>query len=156
MQGNEQFELQRSPDVKNFTALGTMRATANLDYYNMYDRNMAKGLNYYRLKITDASGNIAYSKVVTLLNSDADAEIVYLAPSVTTGKTSAYIQSNVSGKAGIRVFDMVGKLIYDMSFVLEQGENHVDFDFSGLASGTYTMHIVLDSGLSSPIRFIKQ
>ena len=43
-------------------------------------QNHCVGLNYYRVKIVDADGQVSYSKIIGLLNRQTGFEVVGIAP----------------------------------------------------------------------------
>jgi len=60
------YEVQRSADGINFnTIIGTVKGN-NSSQYIYYDNFPVKA-NYYRLKLTDASGNFSYSDIAVLI-----------------------------------------------------------------------------------------
>lgn len=59
------YEIERSTDAINFTAVGTLRGIGNSTYapYEFIDPNMAAGQYYYRIKATSQHGVVAYSSI---------------------------------------------------------------------------------------------
>ncbi len=66
---NDYFVIQRSADGNNFESLkeipGAGNSTSRVDY-SFIDTNPFEGINYYRLKQVDFSGNYRYSEIITL------------------------------------------------------------------------------------------
>ena len=60
------YEIQRSADGVNFnTIIGTVKGNGSAQY--IYYDNFPVKANYYRLKLTDASGSFSYSDIVLLV-----------------------------------------------------------------------------------------
>jgi hypothetical protein len=51
-----------------------------LQPFNYTDATPAAGVNYYRIKLTDASGQFTYSSIIAILNKEAGFDIVSLMP----------------------------------------------------------------------------
>lgn len=66
-----QYEVQRSKNGRDFTTVGTVKAT-NLGQYNFTDNQPPAGNQYYRLKIVDDSSQFIYSRVISLGHNDDD------------------------------------------------------------------------------------
>jgi hypothetical protein len=63
---SDHFDLQRSIDHTSWTNLGTVSAAFNsaaLQNYTFTDSLPESGINYYRLKMVDADGTFAFSKI---------------------------------------------------------------------------------------------
>ena len=68
-QNSSHFEVERAADGNKFISIGTVNATGNSNAINSYsftDQLPLKGNNFYRLKLIDADGSFAYSKIVSL------------------------------------------------------------------------------------------
>lgn len=103
------FEVEKSGNAQAFTSLGKLKADAVTTKYHYTDA-MTIAKTFYRLKMTDLTGKITYSKIIEL-NSSAQANGVTLYPTVMTG-TSLYLQSSGTLKqASVIITDAMGKLI---------------------------------------------
>ena len=60
------YELQRSSDGQNFSAIAQIKATGNSNYSYSDNIVSATSLYYYRLKSVDNDGNFKYSPVVKI------------------------------------------------------------------------------------------
>lgn len=60
------FEVQRSADAKGFETLGAVGAKNIKDshLYTFDDTKPKQGINYYKIKVTEFSGNVFYSKII--------------------------------------------------------------------------------------------
>jgi Secretion system C-terminal sorting domain len=93
---NRSFELERSTDGTNFTALTTINGsgtTSSSTQYEHTDVLAVKGNNYYRLKITDANGRhnysdirvakIDYGKLISVFNNPVKGDLIIDASAAT-------------------------------------------------------------------------
>jgi hypothetical protein len=71
--GNEEnsayFQVERSSDGRHFIPIATIKASGNsasvIDY-NYTDHAPLSGLCYYRLKMVDMDGSVAYSSIIAV------------------------------------------------------------------------------------------
>ena len=151
--------LQRSADSRNFADLYSITADALRcnQPFDYTDTAPLKGMNYYRLKVTDADGKISYSSVVALLNAVKGFEIISIAPNpVVTGNFKLNVASAVSGKMDIIIFDMQGRLVKSQSLSLLAGFNSLPVNVGNVAAGTYAIRASMNDAPAKIIRFVKQ
>jgi hypothetical protein len=125
--------------------------------FNYKDVNFIKGLNYYRLKIQNTDGEKKYSTVVALLNNSNSFEIVHsgLNP-VNNDVFSVEVAAAKSLKLNCRIFDMSGRTLKISTTTLSAGNNRLNSDVSGLASGMYCMSLQTNDGVLRTIKFVKR
>jgi len=102
------FIVERTSNFMNYTTVDTVYAENNADFtetYNTMDLNPVMGMNYYRLRIVDATGQTSYSPVVAVRYTNAKAPLMYPNPASSVVKI-------VPGTDGIRevtIYDIMGK-----------------------------------------------
>lgn len=111
--GFSHFEVQGSPDGKQFSPLGTVSAgvaAAEQVSYRFTDRRRPAGLQYYRLKIADLDGSYAYSPLVSLDYGNNRAVSAYPNPvhAALTLKSGQAVET-------VEVFDGQGVLLDSIS-----------------------------------------
>jgi hypothetical protein len=79
------FEIEKSTDSKEFTALATVFAKQQV-HYNFTD-TQPEGINYYRLKMVDNDGSYRYSAVISVKNN-ADSPYLLLQNPVQNRSTT--------------------------------------------------------------------
>ncbi|MBX9851226.1 MAG: T9SS type A sorting domain-containing protein [Cytophagaceae bacterium] len=130
---NDHFEIQRSTDGKNFTAIGTVAAkgtSLQTSNYQYTDKSPGKGPLYYRIQQTDVNGESTLSDVATAFVEDPFI-------SITPNPSEDNFKINYKGAEGatIIVTDVLGKEIYS-------GTAGSDFTFGdNFLSGTYFVKI---------------
>ena len=151
--------LERSAGSGNFTGVITITADAVRcnQPFDYTDTDPLKGMNYYRLKLTDAEGKISYSSTVALLNATKGFNIVSIAPNpVVTDNFKLNIASAQAGKMDIAVFDTQGRLVNTQTISVIAGFNSLPVHVNGLSSGSYTIRGSMADEQQIIIRFIKQ
>ncbi|OQP47144.1 hypothetical protein A4H97_06445 [Niastella yeongjuensis] len=137
-----EFVIERSSDGIHYEAIGSVPAngnTSSVTKYQFTDKQMATGVNYYRLKTVDIDAKGAYSSVRTLNNSDNDFTISLLPNPATKGMV--YVNTSVNCNR-IEIRDAIGRLI---KTVHVKGTN-IPVDIQQLHKGMYFITVVTDSG----------
>jgi hypothetical protein len=131
------YELQRADDGINFTTLFIENAknTSGYNYYNYRDVHPINGLNYYRLKQTDADNKTTFSKVVAININKSSINSVQVYPNPIHDHLTLNIHSNTSEKAIIVVTDMLGKVELIQEINLAQGNQIASFNATKLSKG---------------------
>lgn len=104
------FEIERSPDEKNWTKIGIVSATGgNVNNYLFTDTTPFAGINSYRLKIVDADGKYNYSIIRQLIINSNWKLTMYPNP-VTSGLM--LLKSNMQ-VTGVRIMDIRGNILFN-------------------------------------------
>lgn len=151
--------LERSADSRNFNGLSTITADAVRcnQPFNHTDTDPLKGMNYYRLKVTDAAGKISYSGIVALLNAIKGFDIVSMTPNpVITGSFKLNVASTQSSKMQLMVFDIQGRMLNRQTVSVIAGYNSIPVNVDNLASGIYSIQCSIGEDKSETLRFVKQ
>lgn len=151
--------LERSADGRNFAAINTVTADAARcqQPFGYTAASPLKGMNYYRLKITDGDGHITYSTTVALLNAAKGFDIVSIAPNpVVTDDCKLHVASARAGNMDIAIFDMQGRLVKRQSIPLIAGFNSLPVNVANLSPGTYSIRANVAGDPPEMIRFVKQ
>jgi len=151
--------LERSADSRNFTGINSITADAVRcnQPFDYTDIDPLKGMNYYRLKMTDTDGKISYSSIVALLNAVKGFDIVGITPNpVVDDNLKLNVTSAQAGKIDIAIYDMQGRLVNRQSISLIAGFNNLPIYVSNLSPGTYTIQGIVADERSKIIRFVKQ
>ena len=154
---NENVVLQRSTDGVNFSPIyASLLTAANsgnpLDYT---DLSPAGTKDYYRLKITEASGRVSYSNIVVLLNGTKGTEIS-VAPTVNNGTFNLNASSVKAGTMIVMIMDMSGQIVSKQIVTIVAGFNNIGMNVSNLAAGTYRIIGTNEDGKTNVTTFIKK
>lgn len=157
---NKGFELERSADGRTFSAIGFINSkaergnSASTLSYSFTDEKPLAGTNYYRLKQVDNDGKFSYSSVVVLKGEKAfNISAVYPNPA----KENIYvaINSTKAGKANIAITDLSGKTVKQIPVNLVDGDNNIQVNLNGLASGSYSIRLIMNDEVRTT-QFVKQ
>lgn len=151
------FEVERSTDGRNFTAIGTIKAKGNSQTdqaYTYNDQPPAGAVFYYRLKMVDIDNRFEYSAVrkITLSN-------LGLSFSVSPNPVSQAFTLQVNGRAvaqlGLSLTDQVGRVIRRYDAVKKSPDLTQRFSVEGLPAGVYFLNIS-GEGINHTERLLKQ
>lgn len=141
---NKGFELQRSINGKDFTAItfvnskSTSGAGAN---YTYTDEKPLSGTNYYRLRQVDNDGKATFSAIVVLKSAQIKADISRVYPNPVQDKLNIVLNIVGNEKVTISITDLVGKTIATKSIDAVNGDNNISFNTTQLAKGTYLIKV---------------
>ena len=154
------YEVERSADTSNFTAVGTASVKKNADSantnvaYQFTDAQPLGGKNYYRVKQRDAKGNYVYSKVVMInnisfkLNPNPAREVVHL-------QFDQAVQAEDHLGKEIIIRNTAGAVNQTIQLPSANGLNRVDINVASLKPGLYILSITAD-GKAISRTFLKQ
>ena len=149
------YELQRSSDGQNFSAIAQIRATGNSNY--SYSDNIISAtslLYYYRLKSVDKDGNFKYSPVVRI-RIQANGKFASVNPNPFKQKLLVTIESSTQDKATLIIRDISGRQLYKQNKNVAAGTNVVEINEAGkLSKGTYLLTIIESQQMQS-IKVVK-
>lgn len=134
----DNYTVEFSIDGRNFSSIATIQANTLITDYQALHNNPVKGINYYRLKITEQSGRVIYSDIRIVNFKTASDIIVYPAPATTVVNVSLPV-SRASKPLNIIISDAGGKIVANEYFASASQTETINI--SRLASGTYYMRI---------------
>jgi hypothetical protein len=140
------FIIQRSTDGSNYRPIGEVEATGNhtnVDHSFTDNSPSPNTPNYYRLEWTDASGNIAYSNVVTISEALVSG-VMEVTPNPFRDQVTVRLNLNATQKVAIRLLDAKGMLVQQGQYEGVKGVNSFTLDgLSSLPVSVYLVQIVL-------------
>jgi hypothetical protein len=95
----QQFDVQRSQDLSEFSTIGSLPARGTTDHrqtYTLADEWPLGGTNYYRLRQVDGDGHVAYSKPVAAAPGDTTPALELLGNPVDGQEIRAHVR-NMAG-----------------------------------------------------------
>ena len=153
------MELLRSTDGRNFSGINSIYATALQcqQPFSYTDVHPLPGVNYYRLKMTDADGKVTYSSIVSLINASAGIDIMNIAPNPIVNRNfKLNISAAQKTQMDMMITDMQGRVMQKQTINAIAGFNTVPVNVSNLATGTYQVYVVSTEGRSKVLRFVIQ
>jgi type IX secretion system substrate protein len=137
-----QYEIQKSEDGYQFMPLTSMLVSTDIktksDY--LYDYNIAAGDGsavYFRIKLTDASGNIKYSETRKVVLNDNSTPI-YIYPNPSNSFINVAFNQATAGSWQVDIYASNGSKVQSNYFV---NSNNIHIAFKQkLAAGIYFIH----------------
>ena len=153
------FIVERSSNALDFTPVGTVAASGNSQYridYALTDPSPMGGVNYYRLQLIDLDGTRETSNVIAVMFS-GDGSRVLAWPNPVRDVLN--IGADLSGPSvvHVQVMDALGRTVQRNELPVEQGQDRLELDTRGLASGSYIVHVNGPTGIPiGTAHFVKQ
>ncbi|UEG49276.1 M12 family metallo-peptidase [Ferruginibacter lapsinanis] len=136
------YEIERSSDGINFSSIGKVSAqnyASTSQQYSFADTTPLSGINYYRIKQVDKSGQVVISQIVSVLfNTEKITCLIF--PNPTKGILS--VMSNVdAGKTQYQVFDAAGKLVINKELSKISRGQLTTLYLGNYSKGIYTLKV---------------
>ncbi len=143
---NAGFEIQRSANGRDYTAIGFTAGAGNtseMQHYKYDDKNVIAGIRYYyRLEQIDFDGATEISNTVSAaLAEKGNIKWMQLLPNPAEQASSVVVNTSLEYDATISIIDAKGMVAYQKSTRLYNGINNFDLDLSGYASGVYIVTV---------------
>ena len=145
---NAGFTVERSLDARSFAAIGTVAgagtSTARHDYA-LLDQKLPAGasLLYYRLRQTDASGDLHYSPVRTVALSAQAAGFVVYPTKVPVGQAASYLYTGPAQAGTLEILNVIGQVLGTVAL---DGRAQGAVPLAELATGVYFLRYVGPAG----------
>lgn len=150
-----QFELEHSTDKISFTVIAVQPGKENSRFYFYNDTRIAKGTNWYRLKITEVDGKVTYSKVIAIINDTKGLLITSVFPNPVSNTTTITLSAARSCMADIQLYDISGTVVYRRRSAIAEGTNNLPVELGKLPAGVY--HLAVQAADSKAVyRLVKQ
>lgn len=136
--------IEKSLDAVNFFEIGKINypETANLE--GSYKDLKPNLINYYRLKMIDKDGTVAYSNVVSVKRNDK--LLININPNPATDWLNIAISSDKSERLNIKLFAANGQLVLNSNVNQLSGNTTHKLALNQLAKGIYYVTINGENG----------
>ena len=148
------FEILSSTNGSTFKAIGTVTFTNGVAKYSFTDANPSKDINYYRLKIIDTDGKIAYSNIVSVKFGKATNEIIVYPNPVADVLYVNFDASNNGKQALIRLLDFTGKVLLLKSEKISSTITTINM--AQLPASTYVLQIIIANEIVNNFTVIRK
>ena len=140
--GNDEFSGNRFIKIGEIDALGNSNNERNYSFVDI--ENNKSGVRYYRLKIVDNDGSIAYSVVRPVIFTDEVNWQVF--PNPIDRDINLVFQANEGEAIDISIYDATGKLIIRTSQVATGFLQRVNMQLGDLVpKGIYLLNVVTET-----------
>ncbi|MEI2748551.1 MAG: T9SS type A sorting domain-containing protein [Ferruginibacter sp.] len=151
--------VERSNDGRNYQPIHNITAdeVRCRQAFNYTDAAPGKGMNYYRLRVTDADGKAAYSKIIGLISETNGLSVVNIFPNPVEAASQVTLNLASAEKTNISivVLDKTGRVMLKKQAAVIAGSNQVAIPVEGLAKGNYVVNIITDAGKTISTSLIK-
>jgi hypothetical protein len=142
-------ELMRSFDGKEFSTITHAMSFGNYnDQYAKYNddvKNRTSNTVYYRLKITENSGALVYSRVIAVKFGEIKVQKLSAAPNPARSYTVVSITNDQAATATIQIVSMNGTIMQQKKVNVEKGTNQFILnDIDKLQNGMYIIRAVMN------------
>lgn len=157
---NDYFDVEKSVDGRNFTAIGRRAGTNGSSpvEYNLLDPGaFSSGAHtlYYRLRIVSLSGAVEYSNVVIVKVNKGNVFVIGVQPNPFVNQLNLALNASKAGPMNVSIIDMAGRVVKRQHINVLKGYSNQSLEVSGLASGVYTLNVEFD-GESTTQKIVKQ
>jgi hypothetical protein len=140
------FAVERSDDGRQFTQIGTVKATGNSTApvkYALTDKTAVMGSAWYRLRTVDIDGKSEYSNVIRIINNTRTINILSVSPNPFETNIRMQVYTDKSFPAAIRITDIMGREMYRAMKVIAAGNNNISLNLPvSLAKGMYILQLI--------------
>ncbi|MFT3749472.1 MAG: PA14 domain-containing protein [Agriterribacter sp.] len=151
------FEVERSADGNTFSSIQKITGSANTTTYSYVDKHPVSGINYYRLKITDLTGAVTYSKIVSVRLNVSSQQAVNIYPTVVTNNYFSIALNKTAAKAEIIIADLSGRIIKRQSAGNVTAGSAIKVSTENIyAKGIYFVSVTTNDAQSSTGKIIIQ
>ncbi len=147
------YEVERSLNGSTFENIGKVSGTGALLYHFIDERPEFNQTMYYRLKMLDLDGSIAYSDIRTTRINQGITSIALL-PNPSRSNTTLLLDSQHSGDANIEIRDISGKVLMNQTTFVQDGSNSFGLETQNLPQGIYFVRIQVGNTMEVT-KFIK-
>ena len=157
---NKGFEIERSKDGQNFSAIGFVKGAGNthqITNYNYTDATLQQlGVSkaYYRLKQIDLDGKATYSQVLPLTAGDLHFWKLY--PNPVKEQLTVELSLAQSSRVTLQVISQDGRVVANIDKgILTPGTQLISWYAKNLASGSYLVRLTAGDDVYTQ-KFIKR
>tara|TARA_Y100000589_G_scaffold130416_1_gene124081 strand:+ start:20999 stop:22429 length:1431 start_codon:yes stop_codon:yes gene_type:complete len=140
---NDYFTIERTLDGENYEVIAIVDGSGTINYvkdYGTVDKEpYLNTVSYYRLKQTDYDGKTTESALVAVSTKIID-EVVVL-PNPVSNNATLNVTSHISQNITVKMYDMTGKLVFNHSVGLQEGQNQIPLSLQNLSKGIYMLMI---------------
>jgi hypothetical protein len=142
--GITKYEVEHSTNGTNFTKVGEQAAQANTGAtvsYSWLDATPAAGINYYRVKSVNASGEVVYTTIVKVVNGQVISSIVLVSNPVRNNVINMQFNNQEKGNYVVKVMDSKGQQVVIDRVAHTGGNATVGINLPSVAKGMYQVEV---------------
>lgn len=130
------FDVERSIDGKNFQLLGSVEAKQTASNYTFWDEQPIEGINYYRLRIHNNTGEVEFSHIVQAYVAASGTFTVQAFPNPVSDNLTVKALGSQGMNPKVAITDATGKVLQQLTM---EG-NSINIPMANMPSGIYFIH----------------
>jgi hypothetical protein len=147
---NKQFEIERSIDGINWSAIAVVAAVGNSNSVNNYsytDKKINATLTYYRIKQVDLDGRATYTSVKSVSGGKTNSTDI----TVSRGNNISIAFSNVQLNVVVKIWTANGQAMHQQSF---NQSAYISFRLNNAIPGVYVVQVIDSNNKSESKKII--
>ena len=138
---NSEFIIERANGNNNFIDVGMLPATSSLNakLYSYTDPVSGDGPYYYRLKIVDNEGKMAYSNTIALSSSSVSLVTVY--PNPVTNLLYIKFDGKINDSYSLKLVNVLGQSVYSIEQLTPQNGSLTYHRDPKIKTGIYFLQV---------------
>jgi hypothetical protein len=151
------FFIEKSFDAVEFSSLKELNAAPGKYFYSLLVKQEPRLARFFRLRTTDKSGAVSYSRVVALplYNARNDQTLYKITYAPVSGQPALFIHSAYNCSVELIITDLLGHVIRKQPVFLRKGQQHISLPTNGLRTGYYGVFGLSSCFQINPIIFFK-
>lgn len=150
-----EYETEKSADGINFTTIDNTAARGGNTAYNTLDANPVPGCNFYRIKSTDNTGAVKYSKVVKVCTGKVKPFISIYPNPVTENIVNVLFNNMEQGVYKTNMYTAAGQLVFAGQIIHTGGNSSQTLRLpERIAKGAYQLEVTAKDGTSSTFKIL--
>jgi len=133
--------LESSFDGKKFNQVAAIPYTDCMELQNIVFNSEAGTESYFRLAITDDNNKLSYSKIVYLVKTSSNNQLVGTAPNPFTDFLGLSHYATKEDVLMINIMSSTGQVVLADRYTLKVGQNNIRLLTSKLAKGLYLISL---------------
>jgi len=131
------FIIEQSTDTRNFVAVKEIPARGRPASYTSSLPLQTE--TFFRLKILDDDGSTGYSSIVRVQPLHGGLELSLLSNPVRLSNAVASVVTDRAQQGALIMMDNSGRVLRRKNLSLQKGDNRIELELDGLASGQYLL-----------------
>ncbi len=137
------YFIEHSIDGIHFNTIGQQAAERKGGTFDFLHKEVVKGLNYYRLRVSAADGTSSYSGIQKLFCTRSK-QALRIFPNITIGTANLLFDANDGEEMQVRIFDLTGRAICEN--VVRFQSQIARLGVQDLDRGLYTVVVKRENG----------
>jgi len=138
------FEVQRSTNGRDFTAIATVFASEKTDVenYMFYETLNSTDKVMYRLRMIDKQQDVSISKILVFQNKTANSNLIKIFSNPVIDKLTFSFSSSSTQTVDVKIYDMTGRMQLSQKISSYEGSNMVSLPLSStFKPGFYVVEV---------------